>query len=213
MPYSLAIRLTMDYPPKLVEWIVSKCDGLFMVQHHVTTNSHYHLAIKNAHINHDNFRKQMLKKLKELYPGKKFGNKFLSVKAWDDARKYPVYMIKGKSLEIHPIPYNNLFTPEEIEQIRSEWVEDKNEIQQHYESWQGSPLWVATEAFDHKRNLEDPNYMGPKKPPFTRIVKAARDYIISTKGEWEWTNHKHMIKHLVSQYCYRNNLAPGPIYL
>lgn len=233
-----AVRMTIPNVTRAF-WtsILLMCEALFVVQHHDTDNNHFHLAIVNTSFTQDTLRKKLkhyvihhfdvqnhdvfVKNRAEGISGASAlelvelpqGQGLMSVKKWDTSPTLLVYMLKGKYGPCFNENREGMWLhPDYLASLGSSWV-CRNPQESAYKLWQASQLFppAPTQAImDNYGEVIVP----ASKTSFDTIINMARSFAMETE-QTDYVNAKvrFITKDLVSNYCLRNNIKMGPIYI
>ena len=235
---SYAIRMTIPNVP-IGFWsaILLMCEALFVVQHPDTANNYYHLALVNSSFTQDALRKKLrayvikyfadyneavfAKNRAEGISGASAlelvelpeGQGLMSVKKWDTSPTLLVYMLKGKYYPCFNENREGMWLdPAFIATLESCWVA-RNPQESSYK------LWQVLEYFPPAPTQAIFNDVGEvivaaTKSPFDTIINLARSFAMKAE-ETEYVNPKvrFITKDLVANYCLRNNIKMGPMYI
>lgn len=233
MSRHFAVRLTYpatQIPQAFWSKLSTQCDGLFAVEHHDTENPHIHMAIKNARVSQDTFRKKLVLWVKEFIedePAK--GNALLCVKQWKGmAERYIVYMLKGYIQDVtkdvkeprYQIHWNSMtYTDAEIKAFRDAWTAGESAASTEYKAFKASE-WYPQCVIILRTEVEmlastDGGWLQKKhEPPFDTIVENAKEFsMIYLKREVQDGTTKYLAKNLISNYCHFNKIKMKPYYI
>lgn len=212
-----AIRLTTDEMPNIFwENLNTLCEGIASVMHEEPgKRKHYHVALWNATVNHDNLRKKIKIYWQEALGFAAEGNEHISVKKWDGADTYLVYMIKGKNPLL--ANYSNseerdgfAITPEHYEELKNQW-RSRNSQENDYSAFKNSQYFPQPVVYTARQQFEA---TGPLEPyPFDTVKKAAIAYAVNLHGGFVNAKVRYIAKDLISNFCLFNNVAMRPFFI
>jgi len=211
-----AIRLTSDEMPNIFwENLNTLCEGLASVMHDEPgKRKHYHVALWNANVNHDNLRKKIKAYWLEALGYAAEGNEHISVKKWDGADTYLVYMIKGKNplLENYRVATmaGIVITPDHYEELKTQW-RSRNAQENDYSAFKNSPYFP--QPIRYTQDQVDRATAPLEAYPFDTVKKAAIDYALNVHGGFVNAKVRYMAKDLISNFCLFNHVPMRPFYI
>ena len=231
-----AIRITYPHtqiPGHFWLGVLDLCEAVFATAHNDTESPHVHIAIFNSKITHDALRKELVNLVKaniEDNPPK--GNALMSVKKWDTADRYLVYMLKGqRHMVCQNISHNfndpdtmeptDQFNKDQIEYLRSLWKEGESTASIEYKAWMDSvhrpiPVTLQRTVDEMLNDREDTTGWLTKtiQPPFDTIRDKAIEFsMIHLKVPALDSKVKHMAKNLISNYCWFMKVPMKPVHI
>jgi hypothetical protein len=229
---SYAIRITCAFSLFISNFFQevlrqTKAEAFAVVEHaEEGKRTHIHAALLNAEVSHKRI-KQIIQavfsglpkfELKEVSDDIKGAGNF-SMKKWDEADKYLVYMIKGK----YPLVFNKKrddtewISPERYEMLKSLWV-SKNPQQSEYTNFANSrfyPRSVVVSLTEEQMLRSTTQHVLTKTepPPFDTVKENATEYVLELYGGYMNAKNRFVVKDLISNFCIRNKIKILPYYI
>lgn len=212
--HCFAVRITVseEHLTDVFEELTKMCEGLFVTAHRQSEKcerDHVHMAIYNAKLTHDPFRRALLKVIGKYVVSDYSGNALMSVKKFDGNIKYLVYMLKGQR---HAVCYNNVMNEEYIVWLRMQWV-SQSEQESLYQLYKRSPHFYTKP----KIPLELLGEIGYKAPKDTEIFEQLREsvlaFVLPRNGGYVNAKVRYETKDIISNYCLFNKVKMLPLYI
>jgi len=225
---AFAIRLSYSYQriPQLFWLALNRfCVGVFATAHDdIEDNKHVHIALWRCEFSHDRLRKHLIKMVKEYIEDEcPTGNALMSVKKWDVAEKYLIYMLKG---DRHEVCHNSTLDPmfrrtdlevlkpqlssSYIDYLRQSW-EEGNDQKRAYQEWKNSPQWPQPPTYTRDEIMAMKGHIPTL--PFDTIREKAIEFSLTRHGGMICPKVRYEVKDLVSNYCLFNKIKMGPLYI
>lgn len=220
---SFALRLSYaitELPCLFWEKLNAMCEGIFAVEHNdgSVSRPHIHMAIWNARLTHDSFRKNIVKLCKETIADDLSGNSMMSLKRWNSKKhpleRYLVYMLKGEKHK--DIADNSIkLSAEYIQYLRDQWTEDYSDQRTAYGEFIKSPYCPVVPPIDDYRFAhEGDKYLRDRAEAiFDTIVVKAKAFSLSRYGGFINPQVVHEAKFLISNYCHFNKIKMRAVYI
>lgn len=230
---SYAIRLS--YPADSIHidaWtaMLDLCEAIFATSHNDTNTPHVHIALFNSKVSHDTLRKKLIEIVKNcIEPNPPKGNALMSVKQWNCADKYLIYMLKGNR---HAVAHNvtrddegvdefavmEQFNENEVAYLRAQWRENESTASIEYKEWMDSVLKpipiTITRTVEEMLADVDGWLTKTEQPPFDTIKRKALEFSMAyLRVPALDSKVKHMAKNLISNYCWFNNITMKPYHI
>jgi len=205
----------------------TKAEAFAVVEHvEEGKRTHIHAALLNAEVSHKRI-KQIIQAVFSGLP--KFDSKGLSddikgagnfsMKKWDEADKYLIYMIKGK----YPLAFNRRrddtewISPERYEMLKSLWV-SKNPQQSEYTNFANSrfyprPVVVSLTEDEMLRSTTHHTLTRTEPPSFDTVKEKSIEYVLERYGGYMNAKNRFIVKDLISNFCIRNQIKILPFYI
>lgn len=229
---SYAIRITCAFSLFISNFFQevlrqTKAEAFAVVEHaEEGKRTHIHAALLNAEVSHKRI-KQIIQAVFSGIP--KFDSKEVSedikgagnfsMKKWDEADKYLIYMIKGK----YPFVFNmkrddtEWISPERYEMLKSLWV-SKNPQQSEYTNFANSrfyprPVVVSLTEEEMLRSTTQHRLTQTEPPSFDTVKEKSIEYVLERYGGYMNAKNRFIVKDLISNFCIRHKIKILPYYI
>lgn len=148
------------------------------------------------------------------------GNSLLSVKKWDLADRYLVYIIKGKNeFKINDEIHESGMCAEHI--LDEEWLRLKNlwvsqsTQENDYSAWKASVFFPKEKTYtkEYVEWYQSRNLKPLPKLDFDDVREAALSYALDCYGGFVTAKVRFVAKDLISNYCLFNKIKMLPVHI
>jgi len=192
-------------------------EAVLAVEHDDTDRAHIHMAIVNSRYTHDRLRKALVQLVKDTItdtPAK--GNALMSLKKWDGADTYLVYMFKGNRYNtVHNFTHeeHNWLPPSRIQELRDSWKENMSKAAASWNEFKKSVFYPTLPTRTHEEWLASTD-LTPPKIEFDTIRKKSIEFAMAhLKVTVIDSKVRFIAKDLISNFCLFNNVKMLPLYI
>jgi len=215
-----ALRITFgneEIPAHFWVGLTKLAEAVLAVEHDDTDKAHIHMAICNSRYTHDRLRKAIVKLVTETItdtPAK--GNALMSLKKWDGADTYLVYMFKGNRYNtVHNFTeYEQTWlAPSRIQELREGWIEKMSKAAASWNDFKKSEFYPTLPTRTPEEWIASTD-VAPPKIEFDTVRKNA---ILFAMAHLQVTvidsKVRFIAKDLISNFCLFNNIKMLPLYI